>query len=343
MKIAIITFNKSYNYGATLQIYALQKVLQEHGANVEILNYNCENIEKSTELFSKSSKFNIKTILRYFYRKIKKIKFDKFDKENLNLSSKLKRKDLFDLEKNYDLFVTGSDQVFNLCIINKDYSYLLDFVSNSNKKCSYAASFGKERIDKTWDKIFEDKLSSFKYLSIREKINNLQLSNLLKRKDIVTSLDPTLLLNEADYSEIKSQRIIKSKYVFVYMISYSKLLQKKAKEFAKRNGYRVIDSKASLMFLLHSSPKDFLSWIANAEYIFTNSYHGTIFSIIYKKKFIVEDNIRIVELLNMLGIDIKNIDYNKAYKNLEKSKEKSLSYIEKIIELAKDNENERHL
>ena len=158
-------------------------------------------------------------------------------------------------------------------------------------------------------------------------------------------MDPTLLLTKEDWKKLVLDRPIKEKYIFVYYIRESKDLLNYAYQFAEKRGYKVINSKKSIEFLKKCSPQDFLTWIYHSEYFITNSFHGTVFSILFEKQFAVElDNGKSVnnrskELLETVGIcnreiDMKNmeqiddkIDFESALLNLDKEGTSSIDCI----------------
>lgn len=137
MKVGILTFHRAINYGAVLQTFALQKVLSRY-CECEVIDYRCKYIENLYKPFNISKdrfiRSLISTILKYRSRKIKMIKFYKFLDNNVKLSPSFNKSDLKNIEDNYDVFITGSDQVWNNSCAGFDKTYFLDFVSDKRKK-----------------------------------------------------------------------------------------------------------------------------------------------------------------------------------------------------------------
>lgn len=215
--------------------------------------------------------------------------------------------------KIYEKFVVGSDQIWNPSWYND--GYLLNFVNEKDKKISYAASIGRTKLNEIEKLQFQKSLMSFKAVSVREESS----VPLLLQSDIHNvkcMIDPVLLLNREEWDEIASVRKVKEEYLFYYFLTDSKQRRKIAKDFAKKNNLKIIIIQyLSMKSDLHtgkfadysfydSSPKDFVGFIKHASWIFTDSFHVTVFSNIYSKKFISfgkefekESNSRIENLL----------------------------------------------
>jgi len=284
------------------------------------------------------------------FRVVKNRKFDGFSHKYLSMSEKCKEKrDLEKIENKYDALITGSDQVWNYGCSGSDEAYFLDFVKKA-KKYSYAASFGYDVLPATDPFNYEELLSDFNGLSVREK-SAVEIVKEKTGKTAIVTLDPTLLLESNDWDKlVNDKRPIKEKYLFLYYIREPKDLLKYAEKVAKEKNLKIISAKSSKEFLLKCSPKDFLSWIYYSECFVTNSFHGTVFSILFHKKFAVEldngksTNNRSKELMELLGIsgrelDISNtkkiwdnVDYQAIDERLSSERAASLSYLENISE-----------
>ena len=192
MRIAIVTFHSSQNYGAVLQCYALQTVLIEMGHDIEIID----------RLFDK---FNIPS---YRFKRVKKVifpnYFERFREKFLKLSEHINsQQDLYDIQNRYDVIITGSDQIWNFdCIKKMGYYYYLDWVTSLNvRKISYAVSFGKDAFELSDEvkKKVTGCLKGFSSISVREKSGIDICQNMLGLKADY-DLDPTLLLSADDYN-----------------------------------------------------------------------------------------------------------------------------------------------
>lgn len=351
MNVGILTFHRAVNYGAILQAYALQRTIELLGDNAEIIDYRCEFIENEVSPlsgFRKKDKF-VKTIKKFVFRSIKSKAFDKFMNGYLNLSPVIKKnEELNKLNSRYDCFITGSDQVWNYGCSGSDTSFFLDFVQDDSKKNSYAASFGFDKLPTSDPFDYQKLLKDYNKISVREKSGAQIVFDKIGVLPQVT-LDPTLLLDRKEWKKIVLKRPLKEKYIFVYYIREPKDLLKYVDQLAERTKCKIINSKKSVEFLKKCSPADFLTWIYHADYVVTNSFHGTVFSILFNKKFVVEldngksINNRSKELMEVLDVkerelDIYNIDSIKTeidYLNVENklqiNKEKSILYIKSIL------------
>lgn len=361
-KVGIITFHNSVNYGAVMQAYALQKFLLMNGYDVEIIDYVNQKIDDELKISQESSGKSVKNKLKNILKKVYKIKksnsFRNFNDRNLCLSKErnLNITNISQIKDKYDYIITGSDQVWNVDLTGNDLSYYLNFVSNKIKRIGYAVSIGD---NKEMDlSIAISDMKKFTGISVREDFLKEKLEKEYNINSAVCS-DPTLLLSEKEYDEISSKRIIKDKYIFCFMMENKKEILDVAKKMAKIHGYKVVDNKNSVDFFLHCAPKDFISWIKNAEYVLTDSFHGTMFSIIYNKQFISDKyskamklKTRALSVLKEVGLDnyFKEIsleNYDNIIKEFEKTKdnkkiEKNIQAYSKkskewILKMLKDN------
>ncbi|SDB46936.1 Polysaccharide pyruvyl transferase [Pseudobutyrivibrio sp. YE44] len=354
MKIGILTFHRAVNYGAVLQAYALNKSIRDMGHDCDIVDYKCEKIESVVSPFAGFTNGDnwIKSFIQLIFRVRKNKAFNSFIKKYISLSSKeYTPKDIKQADDVYDCFFSGSDQVWNYACTDGDEAYFLDFVKDSKKKNSYAASFGFEKRP-DYDKFdYEELLNDFNGISVREESGK----NLVKSfsgKDSEVVVDPTLLLSKEEWEKVVGKRPIAEDYIFVYYIREPKDLLDYANKLSEATGCKVINAKKSVEFFKNCSPADFLAWIYYSKYFVTNSFHGTVFSILFKKKFAIElDNGKSVnnrskELLELVGItgrdlDMNNImsvdneiDYTVADKTLNEQKKEALDFIKDCINKA---------
>jgi hypothetical protein len=303
MRIGILTFHCAHNYGAVLQAYALREELKLMGYDVEFVNYQPEyllspysiDIIKGYKNYKPSSFFSTikyigSEIILFRRRFIRYWKFNKFIKKKLSIRTK-PIKNVVEIDKDYDAYIFGSDQIWNLSITKGfDDIFWGNFIVKKNaKKISYAASMDTEKIQEY--ALIKSRLSNFDYLSVREN----QLKNLLQPlcyKEINTVLDPTLLVSPQTWNSFIKKPNIKKKYVLVYQVRETPQTLRIANEIASQIGGVVIRLVAFFNSWkygknLHQSegPEEFVNWIKYAECVVTTSFHGTAFSIIFNKPF----------------------------------------------------------
>lgn len=309
MKIGIITFHRAVNYGAVLQAYALQKAISGLGAQAEIIDYRNRYIESCYDPYSfKGNKIKalMKMLLLGRLRTKKNRAFAHFSEKYMNLSNE-KYEDSAALEKAeplYDAFVTGSDQVWNTDCADFDPAYFLTFVKDQKKKNSYAASFGFTKIPEGYEPEYIKRLSGYRNISVREESGK-EIVRQATGRDVPVVLDPTLLLTEKDWSAVAGD-VPQKGYILVYTVLHSDGLLDYARRLSKEKGLPVfyLNDKSfenrDLTYIRGASPEEFLGYFRHADYVVTNSFHGTVFSAIFKRRFVSE--VRVVKE----GIPSKN-------------------------------------
>ena len=368
MKIAIITYHRSINYGSVLQSYALNKYLRQLGHTVETIDFSSDNQQKMYKHYEKIG--SVMSIARNVYSFIynqaitkKEIRFNAFIDQNIPLTD-YRGNDyngLCKLSSKYDLFLCGSDQIWNTRCYDFDLAYLLKFVEDKRKCCSYAASIGVDSLDKVSEDLFKKYISNFKCLSVRETTGAIYLEKIINRK-IESVLDPVFLLSDNEWSSISSDEDIKEKFILGYYIGDTDGMRKFGEELAKKTNSKVIVILKNLRDVYgknkkeySTGPKEFLWLIEHAEYICTNSFHAVAFSVIFKKKFWVFVNksldrkenphSRITDFTSILGLSDrvidgescekvnydKIIDWKSVYEKLNPLIESSKLYLNKCL------------
>lgn len=348
-KAYILAYQRATNYGAVLQIYALQKKLEEFDIDVEVIDYIPE--------WMKITLRNQPTIKSYIKRKIMNITFGKFFNQ-LNLTKKTfySSSELKSHLQDGDLYFVGSDQVWNPKIMKNDTTYFLSFVSDSAKRIGYAISMGNQKLTNEFLVEALPLIDKFDNISTREVFVSDFIKNHYPSIKAPVVLDPTLLLDSEDYKNVKDRKEFKKDYIVVYAAMHDEKLYSLAKYLKEKTGLPIINlgyhfKEADVQEYIYG-PGNWLNRIEQAKYIITNSFHGTVFSILYKKSFFVVPNqnqmrlnARFTELLNSLKLDshliisetdIDNKIYNEtefkqAFELLEERRESSLSYLEKAI------------
>lgn len=367
MKIDVITRHAPANYGSLLQTYAMQVILKELGYESEIINYirYDEKGKNKASTLLKNSKFWNKNILtRMIYKIIQTPNYNHmyktFEKyRNDILKQTREYNSLEELKRDLpiaDVYCTGSDQVWGK-IANDDFdkTYFLDFVP-SNKKCiAYSSSFGKEKISENLKKNLPELLKKYDSLLLREQ-SAVNIVKELGFNNAELVLDPTLLLKKEQWESLIDKSNKKEKYVLVYGLHDNKKFDKYAKEFAKKKNLKLIRVSPSFHNYFKSgklkwlpTPTEFLTYFYNAEYILTDSFHATVFSLIFNKKFIDilpgETSTRILNILELAGVKKRvlkdyndfetidsEIDYESVNNKLEAKRKESIKFLKNAIE-----------
>ncbi len=335
-KVNILTIHFGMNHGSFLQTYALQTHLLSTGHEVEIIDYIPERYRIWNGLFKRKHKnFNLPILLAYypvavFRESPLRNKFRRFGQKYFNLTRKCSsHQDLMNLNSDADIYIVGSDQVWN-----EDYNginemaYYLDFVPEGKKKISYAASFGKELpYDEPYAKKVLPMLKRFAAISVRESSGVTKLAKYgLSATHVV---DPTFLLSSQQWSRFAKDYNETEPYVLVYVIdsAFEKLLQI-ANEIKEKYGVKLYvicykkgnDNRVDKYFTT-IMPDEFIGLISRAAYVVANSFHGTVFSVIFSRPCIVlgklKYNTRMISLLEKIGLSRRFIPYTTDYRDID--------------------------
>ena len=361
MRVGILTFHRAVNYGACLQAYALKKYIEGKKIDVSIIDYRSKYIEDLyNNPFSKglSIKTKLKNAMTWNIQKERNKKFNDFINDYLQCNEK---SSIFDKEKlenigeKFDKIIVGSDQVWNTLCAANDTTYYLDFVKDNQKKYSYAASLGI--VNDEYYKLdnLKELLIKFNRISVREK-NGYDVIKKITGRESTICLDPTFLLSKTEWEKISTKKI-NEKYILVYSLSMPQSIVTYAQELSKKMNMKVVFFTLNNLFSLkkrkdvvNGSPIDFLDYFSNAEYIVTNSFHGTAFSLIFNKNFTVfknsnknHDNSRLENILSITNLRnrmieegenqfFEEIDYENINEKLNAEIEKSKKYLEDILE-----------
>lgn len=349
MKLGIVTINDNDNYGNRLQNYATQEILKSI------------NIEPKTLI--NSSSLNEKKF--YVLRKLKNL--GKNDTYNLNEERKKRFKEFngfidyykkkitaFSRDDKFDFYLTGSDQVWNPNFGRLRDVDLLSFV-NPNKRISFSASFGVNEISEKCQKKVNKQISKFKAISVREDSAKDIIERITTRNDIEVLIDPTMLLTAEEWDKVfkKPKQLTNDKYILNYFLgNLSEERKKEIYQVARENGCEVINLLDKNSPFYETGPSEFLYLEKHAFLICTDSFHSSVFAIIYNRPFIVFDredkeekmNSRIETLLKKFKLKNRKYtgkitkenlqhDYTEAYKILEKERQKSIEFLEKALDL----------
>ena len=350
MKIGILTFHCADNYGAVLQAFALYQKLTELSSENEvfIVDYRPDSITKTYSLikFGNISNF-IRSLIQLPFSFKRKLMFDMFRKKYFKLI------DINDINK-IDYLICGSDQIWNPNITRNIDPYYFGIIKGFlGKTVTYAASDGGY-LDTINDKILREYLAKITALSVREP-TMLPLLEQYKQ-DISVVLDPVFLLDKKIWEIIASKRKYQN-YILIYCTARNDKILQDAYTLSKLKGFKVIEITYGFLFkkifvnkqkiLPCTSIPDFLSYFFYAEYVFTDSFHGTAFSIIFNKNFFSyrlndKRNDRIHTILsafdltnrygNCFNTEILNdIDYHSVNTYMVQKRNISISFLMKAL------------
>lgn len=354
MKIGITTFQRAHNFGAQMQMYALYNFLRSQGHDVWILDYHCAPVEdvyideryyrNIRRYLRKNIFYGIKLLfgdirsLVCGYQKQKINRFINFTLENFQLTNRFK--DNQNMPTDFDILITGSDQLWNYHITKgRKEVYFLDNsmeLKNPPKRIAYAVSVEKKYFQNLIDdeEYVRGVLGNFSWVSVREK----PLEEMLYKQMGIsanTVVDPSLFLSRVDCLKI-AIKPKETNYICVYRVNPTSYLNKLAKKIAKEKGLKIVYVNAATIAMSKADsygPREILGYICYADVVLTSSFHGTAFSIINKKNFYSAydgESSRVQGLLHILGLDNRFLssfsDYH-GFRVAEYNEEKMVSYV----------------
>lgn len=382
-KTALVSCYFKNNYGSLLQAYATQKILDDMGIENETIN-----IDNNIDFKKGKRKYYFGQVTNFTFIKSKlgmiKLKLDKKLNKNLgkNISIRDKKFKEFrsyfkltdsidtyaDLTKacdNYEKVVVGSDQLWLPVNIVADY-YTLNWVPDNVNKVAFSTSFGVSTVPEKYKEQYKRFLNRIDNLSIREEAGRKLIKDLIG-KDVQVVCDPTLLFNKEEWMTIqKEEPITDGKYILCYFLGNSIEYRKFAERLKEKTGYKIVSLNHLDEYVKYSDkfadetpydvgPCEFLNLIRNAEYVCTDSFHGTVFSLInnknfyvfrrYNKKSKVSTNSRLESLLGIVELKERllegteniedvikmTIDYNKVNSKLESFRNESKEFLKKAL------------
>lgn len=312
-KIGIVTILKVNNYGAELQAYATQKILQLMGYDAEIIDYLFYKNprHKRTRMSAPTARMSLKKHLEEYlfpiianwktrhFRKAqneRNAKFEEFHRENTRMSVCY---DTFDKLKSakldYDILMTGSDQVWNPGIYSSLDPYLLRFGDDRTRRVAYASSFGVACVPDDVKKYYKEALQHYSAIGVRED-KAVDLVKALSGMDATLVLDPTLLLNREQWLTVAKpvDRLPEQPFVLIYELSHIPYLKQVAQHISNQMGMPIVricknasleDKEAEIVNVIDAGPAEFLYLFDEAGFVVTNSFHGTAFSLNFGKQF----------------------------------------------------------
>ncbi len=359
-KAKMLTFHNAENYGAALQAYALKETLKKFDVCPQFINYENEKILSDYSLIRTNSLKSFFSSLWYIPRNLKRKKsFKSFSDAYLDTNSKvyLSKEEIEKDIEHKDILVAGSDQIWNPELTGGlSDIYTLNFVVKDITKIVYGASLGNEELLQKYAVDFKEKLATLDLVSVREQSIISQLQD-ITGKNVEKVIDPTLLLSKQEWDQLidknDTNNLHYQKYILVYTLFESDEVTKIANCLSKLTGLKIVHFRKynayenELVSLYTHGPADFVNAFKNAAYVVTNSFHGTVFSLIYERKFysvLPKSRAgRIQDLLNDLELDSRiiqnekeinindNIDYIKVKDKIEGLKAKSMDFLKKGI------------
>mgnify|MGYP000990763511 CR=1 FL=1 len=339
-KVHILTFHNALNYGAILQCYALYTKINEF-MSCDVIDYRANAIENRYKIF-KQNQGLIDFAKSVFMKKrnyIKRKKFLAFIKNNITTTTPFYN---FDELKNHnwsskDIFCVGSDQVWNWELTKNDKAFTLAFAPAFSRKFSYAASIGL-KIDSLHGEKIKKMTQNFSGISVRES----SAAKSLNEFGILCTrcIDPVFLLDKEDWIKITHpNRNEDIPYVLMYLLQKDPILANSAMEYAKTHHMRLVIMSTGIKkefdaeYVVDCSPDEFVRYFYKANTIFTNSFHGISFSILFNKKFYfgyqgnaVKTNSRLQDVINIFHLQSQNIA-----ESYPLSQDIDYIYIEKVI------------
>lgn len=334
MRVGIITTFRQPNWGSVLQAYALAKVIEQMNYDVEVIDYKYPNEfhwqrGKKWGVNPNTLKAKLHKIKVYFLCMLKLRSkpmmelLNSFIKKNMKLSRQIDSyESLHENPPIYDIYVSGSDQIWNPNTMLGDMSYMFDFVPNGNKKISYASSFSCVSIPNSLKDIYKNNLSTYSALSVREN-NGRKIIRQLIGRDAKVVLDPTLLLSKEHWEKLaeKAKKTdLPKTYILCYMLAYTFSADEpmgKLLEMVQRKYNMPVIALKTMPQSFHGDIfqlpvsyskgiEEFLYLINNASIVVSSSFHGTAFSLNLGKPLVamgaMNEDDRVLSLLKNLGM-----------------------------------------
>ena len=355
MKIGILTYHRSHNYGALLQAIALRYQLVKMGHTVYFINYWPIHQKQLYDYFSMRQMFGhgVKGTFAYiikfiFYMKKRKMRINSF----LQFIDKYIKPYCIEYssDNEFDAIIYGSDQIWRKqpgLSYHFNSVYFADNILKANKHISYAASMGSINLQQPDYCFLKEKMKKFTKISVRED----NLKDIIKKVgfDAQVVLDPTLLLTDQDWNTLFSiKKIYNNKYILYYRLLRDSFDEKRIRDFAMKTERKLIVLEGAARpsqgnSIYTANPEQFLSLIKYADFIFTSSYHGLVFSLIFNKQFFASfatNADRAKLLLNKLNIEnrlllpkekfpftTRDIEYKIVNEKIDFLRKESINYI----------------
>ena len=352
------------NYGSALQTWALHQAMKKLGHIPVLIDY-CPDILADKDplnpfgnMWDKDdeSKKMVELTMPAIHENFQK--FDRFYRDRFDRTKNMYTSENFDnvvSDENLDGFVCGSDTIFCPDEFGFDDGYYANYRVMRGNSVSYAASFGDPHFTDETYLILNERVRNFKALGIRE---NHMIPYLKKHTSVPVQrvIDPTLLLKAEEYDRIISDKNETEKYLLLYARRYSPAMEAYAERLARENSLKIIDislravnAEKGHIMAYNAGVEEFLSLVKNAEFVVTNSFHGSIFSVLFRRPFVVfsreQSNNKIEELLDLFGIRYRmlvtgngkyaEIDYDAVHQNIAEARMTSFEFLKMGLGLLK--------
>ena len=345
MEIGILTWLHNGNYGTVLQAYALQRYLRDKGYEVHNLDYAPSALEKVLNLLkSKNSPSlflekweNYLTRKKASHQKLesKYKKFDVFLENNFHLTDRIiSPKQIKSYSDRFEVFICGSDQIWSPMLFNPVYYF--DFVDDSKIKISYACSFGVSEIPDNKRNVIKGLLQRYTNISVREQEGCRIVYKLLEQQ-VPVVVDPVFLLEQSEWDKIAAEKLLEEDYIFAYFLSNNDEHVKIAMDIAGQYNLKLVlvpvtkeQYDIDAILVEDAGPEEWISLIKHAKIVLTDSFHGSVFSLIYEKKLMIfkrfsdnskkSQNSRIYTLIKQYGLEdwlVSGRDRESYLQNLE--------------------------
>lgn len=363
LKIYGVTFDHTLNYGSSLQAYALQTAIESIGIYGEQCEYRLIPLLDMPEHPNYRYGINKLNIIKKIPGKIfisfNLHRFKLFESSHMRYVDCHSFSDLTKLNHDADAFVCGSDVIWNPDQNKGQSAYYLDFAKKY--KFSYAASFGNRKAEYGITMKQKEYLLELNTVSCREKSSSEAFERITKRKATVVA-DPVILLGAEKWNENISKNASKNKYIFSYTTHYSPTYESFLRRIEKQTGLKIKKCISTYKLkeairnrsVVFPSPQQWLRELRDAEYVITNSFHATAFSVLFHKKFftVVQGakdqgiNVRMNDFLHSIHlddrifesvpnrIDTNEIDFSVADMILAQQRKASLEFLQSNLEAA---------
>lgn len=331
-KVGCITFHASHNYGSVLQAYALQEYIKKNFSDVDykIINLRTKRQKDMYAIFPKgaSLKYRVFILLNYFAFAKKYNRFEYFINNKLNVTKEFSEENLTEEDFNFDVYISGGDQIWNLIPLDFSWIFYLPFVKKA-KKISYAVSIGPKMLSFTEDekKKVKEYVDSYDSVSCREKESIEQLQKITDR-NISQNIDPVLLLDKKDWQKLVGERLEKKSYIFLYILDGDAEAYSFAKRLSKLTHKKVIISKPICkkdVFYFSNrfdcGPIEFLNYVYYADCVISTSFHGCVFASIFEISLFTlnaEKDNRRKNFLSKYNLNERNVDFSVSDEKLKK-------------------------
>ena len=365
-RIGIVSYNihcNFTNYGSALQTWALNRAVTQLGHYPILLDY-CPDILKdkdplnpmknmwdTDEESKEMCELSLEAIEKNYY------KFEDFYSKFFNRSREYLSENFEDVVDNekIDGFICGSDTIFCIDEFGFDDGYYANYSCMKKHSVSYAASFGDSHFSDDSYRRLNELLGNFNFIGLREN-DMIEYVKSVTKVPVYRTIDPTLLLTQEDYDSIAVNRIVKDKYLLLYARRYNPIMEQYAERIASENGWKIVEislrainkNKPNRIMFYEAGVEEFLSLVKYSEHVVTNSFHGMIFAVQYKKIFDVfsreQCDTKIEEVLQLFGLQDRliregtdniekcNIDYEVVHNRIKLARDESLRILEKEIE-----------